>query len=39
MRSYSFIQLSIVTFVEIYGSSQYEKYGKVNILVLKHNNK
>jgi hypothetical protein len=39
MRSYSFIQLGIVAFVKMCGSSQYEKFGKVNFLVLKHANK
>jgi hypothetical protein len=39
MRLYSFIQLGIVTFVKMYGSSQYEKFGKVNILILEHKNK
>jgi hypothetical protein len=42
MRSYSFIQLGIrycIAFVKIYGSSQYEKFGKVHFLVLKHTNK
>jgi hypothetical protein len=39
MRSYSIIQLGIVAFVKMYGSLQYEKFGKVNFLVLKHTNK